>query len=139
MRLSAALSALVLLSPVRASAQTDPVLESRRAYQAAIRAYEAHDYPAFLIRAKEAERLRPTHGGVIYTLACAYALTGDTAAALVMLNRYDSPRYAEPTLGVIVGHELCYVANSQWERFGENGYVADSSALLPPTVLRLRL
>jgi hypothetical protein len=41
MRLTAALSALVLLSPVPVAAQTDPVLDSRRAYQAAIRAYEA--------------------------------------------------------------------------------------------------
>jgi sugar lactone lactonase YvrE len=88
MRLRAASAALVLLSPIRAAAQADPVLDSRRAYQEAMRAYEAHDYPAFLTRAREAERLRPAHGGVIYTLACAYALTGDTAAALATLNRY---------------------------------------------------
>jgi hypothetical protein len=82
MRLTATLSALVLLSPFPAAAQTDPVLDSRRASQAAIHAYQAHDYPSFLTHAKEAERLRPTHGGMIYNLACAYALTGDTAAAL---------------------------------------------------------
>jgi len=93
MQLRASLAALVLLSHVCAAAQTDPVLDSRRAYQEAIRAYEAHDYPAFLTRAKQAERLRPAHGGVIYTLACAYALTGDTAAALAMLNRYATLGY----------------------------------------------
>src|SRR5205085_5489747 len=93
MRLTAALSALVLLSPVRAAAQADPVLDSRRASQAAIQAHKAHDYPTFLARAKEAERLRPAHGGVIYNLACAYALTGDTSAALAMLNRYASLGY----------------------------------------------
>jgi DNA-binding beta-propeller fold protein YncE len=64
--------------------------------------------------------------------------TGDSIAAGEVLERAH-PRYAEPTLGVILGHDLCYVANSQWERFGEDGHVADSSVLLPPTVLRLRL
>jgi hypothetical protein len=93
MRLIVTLSALVLLSPFPAAAQTDPVLDSRRASQAAIHAYQAHDYPSFLAHAKEAERLRPAHGGVIYNLACAYALTGDTAAALAMLNRYASLGY----------------------------------------------
>jgi hypothetical protein len=93
MQLRAAFAAFVLLSPIRAAAQADPVLDSRRAYQDAIRAYEAHDYQTFLTRAKKAERLRPTHGGVIYTLACAYALTGDTAAALAMLNRYATLGY----------------------------------------------
>jgi sugar lactone lactonase YvrE len=93
MRLRAALAALVLLSPVGAAAQTDPVLDSRRAYQEAMRAYQVHDYPAFLAHAEEAERLRPAHGGVIYTLACAYALTGDTGAALAMLNRYATLGY----------------------------------------------
>src|SRR5947207_15843484 len=93
MRLTATLSALALLAPSPAAAQTDPVLDSRRASQAALHAYEAHDYPAFLARAKEAERLRPAHGGMIYNLACAYALTGDTAAALAMLNRYASLGY----------------------------------------------
>ena len=44
-----------------------------------------------------------------------------------------------PTLGVVVGRDLYYVANSQWERFGEDGHVANPAALLPPTVLRLRL
>ena len=93
MRLIAALSALALLSPLAAGAQSDPVLDSRRAAQAAIHAYQAHDYPSFLAHAKEAERLRPAHGGAIYNLACAYALTGDTAAALAMLNRYASLGY----------------------------------------------
>jgi sugar lactone lactonase YvrE len=93
MQLRATLAALALLSPIRATAQAEPVLDSRRACQSAMRAYEAHDYPAFLTRAKEAERLRPAHGGAIYALACAYALTGDTAAALVMLNRYAGLGY----------------------------------------------
>jgi sugar lactone lactonase YvrE len=49
------------------------------------------------------------------------------------------PRYTEPTLGVLVGGELYYVANSQWERFGEDGRIADPESLKPTAVLRLRL
>ena len=64
--------------------------------------------------------------------------SGDSIRAGEVLERAH-PRYAEPTLGVVVDHDLFYVANSQWERFGEDGHVADSSPLLPPTVLRLRL
>jgi hypothetical protein len=63
---------------------------------------------------------------------------GDSIIAAEVVERAH-PRYAEPTLGVVVAHDLCYVANSQWERFGEDGHIVDSSALLPPTVLRLRL
>jgi hypothetical protein len=34
---------------------------------------------------------------------------------------------------------MYYVANSQWERFGEDGRVANPESLEPPVVLRLRL
>ncbi len=79
---------LSLAAPRSALAQADPVLASRAAYQEAVRAYEAHDIPAFLQHAREAERLRPAHGGVVYALASAYALSGDTAAALATLGRF---------------------------------------------------
>lgn len=82
------LFALLASLPTRASAQSDPVVASRAAYQEAVHAYQAHDFPAFLLHAREAERLRPAHGGVVYGLACAYALTGDTAAALAALQRF---------------------------------------------------
>jgi hypothetical protein len=49
------------------------------------------------------------------------------------------PRYIEPTLGVLVDRDLYYVANSQWERFGEDGTVASPDSLTQPVVLRLRL
>jgi sugar lactone lactonase YvrE len=80
--------ALVASPLARASAQADPVATSRAAYQEAVHAYEAHDFPGFLRYAREAERLRPAHGGVVYGLACAYALTGDTAAALATLQHF---------------------------------------------------
>ena len=41
----------------------------------------------------EAEQLRPDHGGVIYALASAYALTGDTAAAIADPARFAALGY----------------------------------------------
>lgn len=81
----------ILAAP--AAAQDDPVLASRAAHQQAVKAYEAHDVPGFLAHAREAERLRPDHGGVIYTLASAYAMAGDTAGALAMLQRFAALGY----------------------------------------------
>lgn len=48
------------------------------------------------------------------------------------------PRFDEPTLGVRVGADFFYVANSQYGAFREDGTV-DEARLRPPTVLRLRL
>jgi sugar lactone lactonase YvrE len=79
--------------PQPAAAQDDPVLASRAAFQMAVKAYEARDVPAFLAHAREAERLRPDHGGVIYTLASACALSGDTAGAFAMLRRFAKLGY----------------------------------------------
>jgi hypothetical protein len=63
---------------------------------------------------------------------------GDSVIGSEVLERRH-PRYAEPTLGVVVGRDLYYIANSQWEQFGETGTVARPEELLPPVVLRLRL
>jgi sugar lactone lactonase YvrE len=49
------------------------------------------------------------------------------------------PAHQEPTLGVVVGDDLFYIANSQWERYGEDGRARDPAALEPTVVLRLRL
>ena len=64
--------------------------------------------------------------------------SGERVDALEVLER-ARPDYAEPTLGVIVGRDLFYVANSQWERFGEDGKIDAPDRLQPPLVLRLRL
>ena len=77
----------------RSSAQADPVVASRAAYQEAVAAYKAHDLPAFLRSATEASRLRPTHGGALYALASAHALLADTAAALAALRRFAALGY----------------------------------------------
>jgi sugar lactone lactonase YvrE len=77
-----------------AAAQGDPIAESRAHYRAAVRAYEARDLPAFLEHAREAQALRPAHGGVTYALASAYALTGDTAGAIATLRHFAALGYS---------------------------------------------
>ena len=63
---------------------------------------------------------------------------GDRLLRAEVLERAH-PRYAEPTLGVLVDGELYYVANAQWERFGEDGRIEKPDSLERPVVLRLRL
>ena len=65
-------------------------------------------------------------------------LRGDSLVGAEVLERLH-PKHAEPTLGVVVGGDLYYIANSQWERFGETGDIAHPEQLQTPTVLRLRL
>jgi sugar lactone lactonase YvrE len=85
---------LALLAPTAAAgAQSDPVAESRIHYRAAVQSYQAGDYPAFLKHAREAQALRPAHGGVTYALASALALTGDTAGALAALRHFAGLGY----------------------------------------------
>jgi len=45
----------------------------------------------------------------------------------------------EPTLGVVVGDQFYYVANSQWEKRDEGGTPRPGAALAPTIVLRLPL
>jgi sugar lactone lactonase YvrE len=89
---------LVLLCPAAGRAQAppaavDPIAGSRAHYREAVRAYQAGDFAAFLEHARQAQALRPTHGGVTYALASAYALTGDTVGALTSLRRYAAMGY----------------------------------------------
>jgi hypothetical protein len=63
---------------------------------------------------------------------------GDRLLGAEVLERAH-PLHAEPTLGTLVGRDFYYIANSQWERFGEEGGIAAPDSLKPPTILRLRL
>jgi sugar lactone lactonase YvrE len=63
---------------------------------------------------------------------------GDRVSRTQVLERAH-PRHHEPTLGVLVDDRLYYIANSQWDRFGEDGGVADPESLEPTVVLRLPL
>ena len=59
-----------------------------RYYEAEARkAYDAKDYPLFLSNMKLAAELRPNHPRLIYNLAAAYALNGQSKAALTWLNK----------------------------------------------------
>jgi streptogramin lyase len=49
-----------------------------------------------------------------------------------------SPHFDEPTLGVLVGSDLYYVANSQYEAFDKDGR-PDEARLKNPVILKLRL
>jgi sugar lactone lactonase YvrE len=88
-----ALLACLALLPAGAAAQTDSVLASRAEYRDAVAAYRTHDYKAFLEHARRAEALRPSHGGVIYALASAYALTDHASDAMATLQRFASLGY----------------------------------------------
>ncbi len=50
----------------------------------------------------------------------------------------NHPRHREPTLGVVVGNDFFYVANSQWEFF-ERGKTPPVEQLSVPLILRLPL
>jgi sugar lactone lactonase YvrE len=63
---------------------------------------------------------------------------GDRLVRATVLERAH-PRYDEPTLGVLVGGDVYYIANAQWERFGEDGRIANPDSLRRPVVLRLPL
>jgi hypothetical protein len=63
---------------------------------------------------------------------------GERIASAEVLER-ARPDYAEPTLGVVVDGALYYVANSQWERFRDDGTVDSPGELQEPLVLRLPL
>ena len=49
-----------------------------------------------------------------------------------------NPHFDEPTLGVMVGEELYYVANSQYAAFGDDGQVK-AERLRDPAILRMRI
>ncbi|MCU0427356.1 MAG: hypothetical protein MUF71_17205 [Candidatus Kapabacteria bacterium] len=47
--------------------------------------------------------------------------------------------FEEPTLGVLVGNALYYIANSQWEKVSEKGVAAPEAAWKPHVVLKREL
>lgn len=62
---------------------------------------------------------------------------GGTVARVELLERAHR-LYREPTLGVVVGDELLYVAASQWRSFDEQGRLL-RDRLIEPAILRLPL
>jgi hypothetical protein len=62
-----------------------------------------------------------------------------TGVASVKILERAHPAYDEPTLGVIVGDDLHYIANSQWGSFTKEGLLWPIEKMHEPVVLRLRL
>ena len=85
---------LIAALPAVAPAQSDPVVESRQHFRAAVEAYEAGDRAAYLEHAREAQALRPAHGGVTWALASALALNGDSAGAFRALGHFAALGYS---------------------------------------------
>ncbi|HYC52346.1 MAG TPA: hypothetical protein VEB19_14640 [Gemmatimonadaceae bacterium] len=62
----------------------------------------------------------------------------DSVATAEVIDR-NSALADEPTLGVVIGDDLYYVANSQWEKYTAAGVLRPGVILSPPVILRLRL
>jgi len=45
----------------------------------------------------------------------------------------------EPTIGAIAGDRFVYVANSQWEKYDDQGRLEAGARLTPPVLLELPL
>lgn len=50
----------------------------------------------------------------------------------------NNPLFYEPTLGVQVGHDFYYIANSQWPLINEKGVLAPEEKLQNPLILKLQ-
>jgi len=61
---------------------------------------------------------------------------GETMIGMDVLERAN-PAWGEPSLGVIAGRELLYVADGQWERYGAGG--AETGAARPTAIRALAL
>lgn len=75
------------LAGVLTLAQQAPPKDGRYYESLARQAYQQKDYQAFLANMKLAADLRPNHPRLMFNLAAAYALTGNSTEALQWLNR----------------------------------------------------
>ena len=83
-------SAILLCMFVSGSLSQEQQKDGRYYEGEARKAYEAKDYPLFLSNIKLAAELRPNHPRLIYNLAAAYALNGQSETALTWLNKLAS-------------------------------------------------
>jgi hypothetical protein len=69
-----------------------------------------------------------------------FALTADGAAitAALVIDRH-LPIADEPTIGAVVDDRFVYVANSQWEKYADDGSRKTGAVLRPPVLLGIRL
>ena len=78
--------------------------------------------------------------GVAPARIARYCLDADGTGVRRLETVDRNPALAdEPTLGVVVGDSLFYVATSQWDKFDDAGVRVPGSALRPATVLAVPL
>ena len=63
---------------------------------------------------------------------------GERATGIDVIEA-NNPEWGEPTLGQIVGDDLLYVSDPQWDRFGPNGTLQMDGPLRPNRIRRVRL
>jgi sugar lactone lactonase YvrE len=61
---------------------------------------------------------------------------GETVIRVDVLERAN-PAWGEPSLGVIAGREMLYIADGQWERYGAGG--AETGAARPTAIRSVRI
>jgi hypothetical protein len=66
------------------------------------------------------------------------SIEGDRISKFEVLEA-NQPAHDDITLGTLVGNELYYIANGQWNLIGDDGKFADPSKLKEAVVLRLPL
>lgn len=81
-------------------------------------------------------RLIATQNGIAPPRLVAIDLDADARPAKLTVLEANHPLHREPTLGVMVGDDFYYVANSQWELF-ERGKPPPLEKLQPPAILKL--
>ena len=65
--------------------------------------------------------------------------TDGTEIRKLQVIEANNPAFDEPTLAVIVGNTLFYIANSQWNMIDEKGNLASEEKLRDPIILKLKL
>lgn len=79
------------------------------------------------------------NGGVVPRVVRIRLDGAEAAVRSVEVLDRNTPVADEPTLGVVVGDDFLYVANSQWEKRDEDGTPLPGAVLLPTVILRLPL
>jgi hypothetical protein len=64
--------------------------------------------------------------------------SGNTLENVELLEA-NNPRFAEPTLGVVVKDRFYFIANSQWDLIDDNGKFAETGKLQDVLILKMQL
>jgi hypothetical protein len=50
-----------------------------------------------------------------------------------------TPTLGDPTHGVVIGHDFCYIANSGWDVIDDHGNLKPGATQTPPRIMRARI